>query len=442
MLNRRDFLRYQIGAGTLMAFGATVPGFLASTAKADDKGNSEKILVVVELTGGNDGLNTVIPYADDLYHNARPKLRYEKREVLTLNDHVGLHPSLRPLKEMYDQGQVAVVQGVGYPNPNRSHFESMDIWQSADPSRKVADGWLGRSLSFVKAPEGRMPAVHVAQRPLPLALRGAPTAVPTIHPDRPLELVLGGPNGSPSRNLDQESSTPLVRSEQDNAASERRKLVQKLTEAASPSAGSMLQFVRRTSLDTYTTLDRLQSILGDFKTPEGRAEFTGGQFRYVREGLGYELNLVARLIEADFGARVYYVALDGFDTHGNQRGSHSELLSKLAGAVREFFSILEQSKHASRVLLMTYSEFGRRVHENGSQGTDHGSGSNLFVVGPAVKGSIVGDHPSLKADDLTAGDLKFHTDFRQVYATLLDQWLGCESQRVLGAQFEHVKLLA
>lgn len=287
-----------------------------------------------------------------------------------------------------------------------------------------------------------MPAVHVAQRPLPLALRGAPTAVPTIHPDRPLELVLGGPNGSPSRNLDQESSTPLVRSEQDNAASERRKLVQKLTEAASPSAGSMLQFVRRTSLDTYTTLDRLQSILGDFKTPEGRAEFTGGQFRYVREGLGYELNLVARLIEADFGARVYYVALDGFDTHGNQRGSHSELLSKLAGAVREFFSILEQSKHASRVLLMTYSEFGRRVHENGSQGTDHGSGSNLFVVGPAVKGSIVGDHPSLKADDLMAGDLKFHTDFRQVYATLLDQWLGCESQRVLGAQFEHVKLLA
>jgi uncharacterized protein (DUF1501 family) len=442
MLNRRDFLRYQIGAGTLMAFGATVPGFLASTTKADDKENQEKILVVVELTGGNDGLNTVIPFADDLYHKARPKLHYEKWEVLALDDHVGFHPSLRPLKEMYDQGQVAVVQGVGYPNPNRSHFESMDIWQSADPGRKIADGWLGRSLNFIKAPEGRMPAIHVAQRPVPLALRGSPTAVPTIHPNKPLELVLGGPNAAPDRDLDQQSSGPLVRDEKDNAASERRKLVHKLAEVTSPPAGSMLQFVRRTSLDTYTTLDRLQTILGDFKTPEGQPEFTGGQFRYVREGLGYELNLVARLIEADFGARLYYVALDGFDTHGNQKGSHSELLSKLAGAVREFFSILEQSQDASRVVLLTYSEFGRRVNENGSQGTDHGSGSNLLVVGPSVKGGVVGDHPSLKADDLTAGDLKFHTDFRRVYATLLDKWLGCDSARVLGGQFEHLKLLA
>jgi uncharacterized protein (DUF1501 family) len=441
MLNRRDFLRYQIGAGTLMAFGGTVPGFLASTAKAEDKQNDEKILVVVELTGGNDGLNTVIPYADDLYHKARPKLRYEKHEVLTLNDQVGLHPSLRPLKNLYDQGQVAVVQGVGYPNPNRSHFESMDIWQSADPSRKIADGWLGRSLNFVKAPEGRMPAIHVAQRPIPLALRGSPTAVPTIHPDKPLELVLGGPIAA-DRNLDQQESGPLVRNETDKAATERRKLVQQLAEVESSAAGSMLQFVRRTSLDTYTTLDRLQKILGDFKTPEGRPEFTGGQFRYVREGLGYELNLVAKLIEADFGARLYYVALDGFDTHGNQKTSHSELLSKLAGAVQEFFSILEQSQDASRVVLLTYSEFGRRVNENGSQGTDHGSGSNLFVVGPSVKGGVVGDHPSLKTEDLTVGDLKFHTDFRRIYATLLDQWLGCESQRVLGGQFEHLKLLA
>ncbi|MEX2142439.1 MAG: DUF1501 domain-containing protein [Pirellulales bacterium] len=441
MLNRRDFLRCQIGAGTLMAFGATVPGFLASTARADDKQNQEKILVVVELTGGNDGLNTVIPYADDLYHKARPKLHYEKRDVLVLSDHVGFHPSLRPLKELYDQGQVAVVQGVGYPNPNRSHFESMDIWQSADPSRKIADGWLGRSLNFVKAPDGRMPAIHVAQRPVPLALRGSPTAVPTIHPNKPLELVLGGPNAAPGGDLDRESSGPLVRTEKDNAASERRKLIDKLAEVTSPSAGSMLQFVRRTSLDTYTTLDRLQTILGDFKTPEGQPEFTGGQFRYAREGLGYELNLVARLIEADFGARLYYVALDGFDTHGNQKGSHAELLSKLAGAVQEFFSILEQSQDASRVVLLTYSEFGRRVNENGSQGTDHGSGSNLLVVGPSVKGGVVGDHPSLKADDLTAGDLKFHTDFRRVYSTLLDQWLGCDSGRVLGGQFEHLKLL-
>jgi uncharacterized protein (DUF1501 family) len=341
---------------------------------------------------------------------------------------------------MYDRGHVAVVQGVGYPNPNRSHFESMDIWQSADPTRNRADGWLGRSLNHVKAPDGRMPAIHVAQRDLPLALRGAPTTVPTIHPNKPLELVLAGQGGTPDRDLDQEGSGPLVKTEkEDGSARERRKLVQQLAEIRSDSTGPMLEFVRRTSLDTYTTLDRLQAILGNFKAPEGRAEYNDGRFRYVREGLGYELNLVARLIEADFGARVYYVALDGFDTHGNQKAMHAELLSKLAGAVREFFSILEASKHASRVVLLTYSEFGRRVHENSSQGTDHGSGSNLFVVGPAVKGGLAGDHPSLK--HLPEGDLGFHTDFRQVYATFLDQWLGCESARILGGQFDHLKLL-
>src|SRR5687768_5073561 len=144
MLSRREFMRRQISAGTLMAFGATVPGFLASTARAANQEGGEKILVVVELTGGNDGLNTIIPYGDDLYHKARPKLRYDKRQVVALNDHIGFHPSLRPLKELYDEGHVAVVQGVGYPNPNRSHFESMDIWQSADPRRQVKDGWLGR----------------------------------------------------------------------------------------------------------------------------------------------------------------------------------------------------------------------------------------------------------------------------------------------------------
>jgi uncharacterized protein (DUF1501 family) len=454
MFNRRDFLRYQIGAGTLMAFGATVPGFLASTARAETKKSGEKILVVVELTGGNDGLNTVIPFADDLYHKARPKLRYQKHEVFTLDDHVGLHPSLRPLKDLYDKGHLAVVQGVGYPNPNRSHFESMDIWQSADPTRKIADGWIGRSLNFVKAPDGRMPAIHVSKQVLPLAMRGAPTSVPTIHPDKPLELVLGGKgarstsegdfdyNESVDVDAERQGRAPVVKGEKDPATAERRKLVHKLAEGASASGGSMLDFVRRTSLDTYTTLDRLQAILGDFKAPEGRAEFNAGSFRYVREGLGYELNLVARLIQADFGARMYYVALDGFDTHGQQRGMHGELLAKLAGAVQEFFSILEQSQNASRVVLMTYSEFGRRVHENSSQGTDHGSGSNLFVVGPAVKGGVIGEHPSLKAGDLTDGDLKFHTDFRRVYATLLDGWLGCQSRQVLGGPFEHLKLLA
>jgi uncharacterized protein (DUF1501 family) len=435
-------MRRQIGAGTLMAFGATVPGFLASTARAADQKDGEKILVVVELTGGNDGLNTIIPYGDDLYHKARPKLRYDKRQVVALNDHTGFHPSLRPLKQMYDEGQVAVVQGVGYPNPNRSHFESMDIWQSADPRRQVKDGWLGRSLSLIKAREGRIPAMHVSQQALPLALQGSPTGVPTVHSNRPLDLVFGDFNEVKDIEQNLEAGTRLVNNPKESAANaERRELVRKLTEAATPANGSMLEFVRRTSLDTFTTLDRLRTILDNFKTPEARPEFRNSRFSYVREGLGYELNLVARLIEADFGARVYYVALDGFDTHGEQKSNHAELLSKLAGAIQEFFNVLKASNNASRVALVTYSEFGRRVKENSSEGTDHGSGSNLLVVGPAVKGGLIGEHPSLKPDDLTDGDLKYHTDFRRVYATLLDQWLDCDSRRVLGSAFEHMKLL-
>lgn len=439
MLSRREFLRSQIGAGTLLAFGGTVPGFLASTARAAEESKTEKILVVVELTGGNDGLNTVIPYGDDLYHKARPKLRYAKGEVLKIDDHLGLHPSLQPLKELYDEGEVAVVQGVGYPNPNRSHFESMDIWQSGNPGGRPSDGWLGRSLGLIETREGRMPAIHVAKNVLPLALRGGSTGVPTIHPDKPLDLMLGE---EISADDGQESSGKLVRNDEHaDPEARRRELARALADSAAGPDGSMLQFVRRTSLQTFTTLDRLRVIVKkDFKTPDGMPEFSNGRFRYVREGLGYELNLVARLIEADFGARVYYVALDGFDTHAEQKRMHSELLAKVAGAVSEFFATLKQSENDSRVMLMTYSEFGRRVQENGS-GTDHGAGSNMFLVGPGVKGGLIGDHPSLKSEDLTDGDLKHHTDFRRVYATLLDEWLGCDSRRVLGEAFEHVKLL-
>ncbi|MEX0586118.1 MAG: DUF1501 domain-containing protein [Pirellulales bacterium] len=175
---------------------------------------------------------------------------------------------------------------------------------------------------------------------------------------------------------------------------------------------------------------------------EGEFEFKNGRVLSNREGLDYELQLIARLIQADMGSRVYYVALDGFDTHGDQKETHANLLTNLADAVQSFYQTLTESEDAARVVLMTYSEFGRRVEENDSHGTDHGAGSNLFVIGPSVKGGLVGAPPSLKRDDLLSGDLAFHTDFRRVYATLLDNWLGCDSRRVLGEPFEHLKLLA
>jgi uncharacterized protein (DUF1501 family) len=434
MLSRRDFLKTGLAGSSLVALGSTVPGFLASTARAAEK-DQERILVVVEMTGGNDGLNTVIPFADDLYYKNRPTLAIEKEAVLRINDSLGLNPALRQLSSLLEQGRLAVIQGVGYPNPNRSHFESMDVWQSADPRRKLKSGWLGRSLSLLDVEQGRIPAFHVAQDKSPLALKGS-AAVPTLHPDKPFGLQLAGRSGPED---DYDYSQQLL--EDGRTESPRRKLVRELAEGPAD-GGSMLDFVRRASLDTYTTIDRLHEIMkSDFEKPAGEYKFDAGRVKRVREGLPYELLLVSRMIQAELGARVYYLSIDGFDTHGDQRGDQDALLMKLAEGVGRFFAELAASGHDQRVLLMTFSEFGRRVRENDSKGTDHGSGSCMFAVGPGVKGGPIGAHPSLEPNELAAGDLKFHTDFRRVYATVLDKWLGCDSQRVLGEQFEPLDFL-
>lgn len=288
-----------------------------------------------------------------------------------------------------------------------------------------------------------MPAMHVSGQQLPLALKGAPSDVPTIHPNRPLELVLSGDGAEPTDDYDSSGGAVVSSEQHGELDTERRKLVRDLAGAAARNEGSMLQFVRRMSLDTYTTLDRLREILAsDFEPPDAEGEFEGGRFRFVREGLGYELGLVAKLIQADFGTRVFYVAFDGFDTHGEQRATHAGLLATVAESIKAFFDVLKESGDDKRVAVMTYSEFGRRLEENASQGTDHGTASNLFVAGPAVKGGLVGKHPSLAASDLDGDDPKSLIDFRRVYATLLDRWLGCDSQAVLGERYEELPLVS
>jgi uncharacterized protein (DUF1501 family) len=412
MFTRRQFLTRTLQGSSLLALGSTVPGFLASTAFAAEAGK-DTILVVVELSGGNDGLNTVIPHADDLYHKARPTLRFTKDQVVKVTDQIGLHPALRSLDRLLQNGQVAVVQGVGYPNPDRSHFESMDIWQSADPKRKTGNGWLGRSAASLQDRAGNVPIVQVGANRLPLAVQGASGGVVSINNRMPYRLELGG-------------STAAERKTQ-------RKLIEELSRPT-PSADKedLLQFVRRRQVQTYTTLDRLQEVL------QSAAANSQGRF-FQFPGLPQKLDLIAQLIDKGFGTRVFYVQLDGFDTHSGQAEAHRKLLQELADAVNIFFQTLQQKGHDKRVLAMTFSEFGRRVNENGSKGTDHGSGSCLFVAGPGVKGGLVGAHPSLK--DLDSGDLRYHTDFRRVYATLLDQWLGCDSNAVLGGKFEHLDFI-
>jgi uncharacterized protein (DUF1501 family) len=416
MLTRRQFLTRTLQGTSLFAVGKTVPQFLVNTAHAAEAGK-EKILVVLELTGGNDGLNTVIPYGDDLYHKARPTLHFTKDQVVRVDDHIGLHPSLPSLGQLLQKSQLAIVQGVGYPNPDRSHFESMDIWQSAEVGRKLSGtGWLARSVPSLQEGNAGIPAMQLGAERLPLALQGAA-------------------NGVVSINNKHQQRRQLTATANDRLAA-RKKLLEDLGKAEPEGANDLAQFVQRRQLQTYTTLERLEEVLrggnnGDF-------EFVNG--RYTQSfGLNHKLQLVSRLIQHGFGTRVFYVSLDGFDTHSGQGEDHKKLFAQLDRAVQQFFQTLQHNGNDKRVLLMTFSEFGRRVQENGSKGTDHGAGSCLFVAGPAVKAGPIGKHPSL--DDLDSGDLKHHTDFRRVYATLLDKWLGCDSKTILGGQFEPIDLV-
>jgi uncharacterized protein (DUF1501 family) len=410
MFHRRQFLTHALQGSSLVALNAMVPQFVARTAYAAAPGK-ENILVVLEMTGGNDGLNTVIPYADDLYHKARPTLRQAKNDIIRLDDHVGLHPGMRGFRSLWDQGQLAVVQGVGYPNPQRSHFESMDIWQSADPRGAIANGWLGRAVVERGDYSGAIPILHIGQGRLPLALTGAPGGgAVTVTGQDSFHLELGGGQAAQQkarRRLLDELAAPTGKSQPDN----------------------LLSFVQRQQVQTLTAVEQLRKLL----------EGPNAVSRHGN-GLDQKLQLIAGLVARGFGTRIFYVSLDGFDTHSFQGIPHNNLLAELADSVSAFFQALKTTGNDRRVRLMTFSEFGRRVKENNSRGTDHGAASCLFVAGPSVQGGVVGKHPSLS--DLDADDLKFHTDFRRLYATLLDDWLGCDSKAVLGAKWDHVKALA
>jgi uncharacterized protein (DUF1501 family) len=433
-----------LAGSSLVAAGSIVPQFIAQTAEAAQPGGGETVLVVVELTGGNDGLNTVIPYGDDLYHKARPTLRYEKNDIIKVNDLVGLHPSLSGLTRLKDAGHLAIVQGVGYPNPNRSHFESMDIWQTGDPLGKQRSGWLSRGVAEMRVRPGHISAFHLGNSKLPLALRGAAASIPSLDPARPFGLQLGQeqlPSVNNSRFSFSVDNRQALTATDSSQQVHKRSIVQ-LAEMADGESASPLAFVQRTSLETYKTVDRLDAILKEkFQLPKAKYITKGNSYRYGREGLDYNLQLAARMIQGGLGTRVFYVALDGFDTHGSQREMHQQLLATLGQSIDQFFTQLATSGDDKRVVLMTYSEFGRRVAENGSKGTDHGAASCMFLAGPKVAGGLVGAHPSLAPDALDDGDIKHEIDFRQVYATLLDRWLTIDSRRVLGQKFGHVKVL-
>jgi len=382
-------------------------------------------LVVLQMAGGNDGLNMVVPYADDAYHVARPRLRLAPEDVLKINNYIGLNPKLTGLKSLFDEGHAAIVQGVGYPNPNRSHFRSTEIWQTAsDADRTVSEGWLGRYFDSCCA--GCDPTVGVAigeETPQAFAAKN-PTGVTFSRPEQ-FRFRSSEPNSGRMsaeefffRQLNGSDGGEEAAAVSANDGASIGAIAGKIK-----SDLSTLDFLQRTALDAQLSSDKILAIARKYKSS---VIYPPGQ-------LASSLNVIARMIAGGLATRVYYASQGGFDTHAGQINTHGRLMTEFNDAITAFVTDLKQQGNFDRVLLMTFSEFGRRVQENANGGTDHGAAAPMFVVGGGVKPGLLGKYPSLA--DLDHGDLKFTTDFRSVYGTVLDHWLKAPSETVLGRKF-------
>jgi uncharacterized protein (DUF1501 family) len=427
--SRRLFLQRGMA---LLAATPTIPLFLDQTASAmvaedplrtnQNSGTDGKILVIVQLSGGNDGLNTVVPYADDAYHRARPTLAKPADSVLKINDYVGLHPNLAPLKSLYDNGMMSVIQGVGYPNPNRSHFRSMDIWHTAEPdNERTTSGWLGRFFDSSCAgidPKNTDASLGVAiGETQPLAMRGEKYL--PLSFEKPGEFRYKGSGKDGYLELNQPVDGPAAPVK----PAGRKPAIQVATQ------DEQLDFLSRTALDAQASSDRIIKAAAAHKPS---VEYPRGEF-------GESLRTVAAMIASALPTRVYYVTLGGFDTHANQQGRHDGLMQTFAQGIDAFMKDLKHTENDERVMVMTFSEFGRRVSQNASQGTDHGAAAPAFLFGKRLRHGMIGKHPSLT--DLDSGDLKFAVDFRNIYASILQDWLDTPSKPILGKQFATADLV-
>jgi len=390
MTSRRNFLKQSLlgATGSLL-----VPTFL----KAFEKPNAfaetnDKILVVVQLSGGNDGLNTIVPYRNDLYYQHRPSLAIGAEKVLKVSDELGFHPALGPLRRLYDQGYLGVLNNVGYPNPDRSHFRSMDIWQTASPGRYVQTGWIGRYL------DANCPGCSVADQ--------------AIEVDDTLSLALKGDN---IKGLAMKDPRKLHKAVHNSFFHDVA-----LNNTAEGMNEPSLHYLYKTLAETVSSADFLYQKAG---SPTAGSDYPQSDF-------GRKLKTVAQLILARVPTRVYYVSMAGFDTHVNQQAQHQRLLQLYSEGITAFVDDLDRGDRMKDVLIMTFSEFGRRVAQNASGGTDHGTANNLFVVTKHLKQKgFLNDTPDLlKLDN---GDLIHQLDFRSVYATILDKWLEVAPKKIL-----------
>ena len=371
----------------------------------------DPVLVILQMTGAYDALNTFIPYSDPHYVDYRPELGIAPEDVLAVDDQVGFHPAMAPIKELYDQGKVAVLQGIGYPNPIRSHFRSLDIWHTAEPDKMVTDGWLGKAIRDLDPnKENILTAVNFG-RGLPRALAAPGVSVASVG-DLSNYGVLTG-----IQDTDQRSDALDI-----------------FARMYSPMIGTGVvnDYLSQTGLDALKGADILRTAP---QTYSSSVEYGGSPFAQW-------LKNIAQVHLSGFGTRILYTGVNPgtFDTHANQNITFPKLWGDVSNAVGDFYQDLKEHNANEEVVILLFTEFGRRVQENGS-GTDHGSGGVAFMIGDAVKGGLYGEYPSLEPDKLDHGDLQWNTDFRSTYATLLEQWMGLDANPILGGTFEQLDFI-
>ncbi len=405
LMTRRNLIK----GGTMIAVGLVAPRWLATIARADvlrqaagGKATGDTVLVVCQFSGGNDGLNMVVPYASKAYYTYRPVIGIPEAKVLKLGNDLGLHPNMTALQDLYKQGKVAIINNVGYPKANRSHFKSMEIWQSASPEGNLRNGWIGRHFDQQLAHNPLNPVVALGlSTEQPLALQAANASIPCFASLADLKNMVGDPDTEKMlREIQGMDATP----------------------------GSSTRAVQQASKCALDVIDVLNKQLSGFAPKQ----------TYGNDDFGRGFKQIAQLIATSPQTRVVYFSAGGFDTHSKQPDQHGKLLGDFSNAVNAFQKEMDSIGRADKIVTVVFSEFGRRTQENASQGTDHGAAAPMFLIGNKVKGGIHGPIPDL--DHLVDGDIGYTQDFRGVYAATLDQWMGGDSAVVLGEKFAPVDL--
>ena len=369
------------------------------------------VLVVIQLSGGNDFMNTVIPYTSGAYHDARPTVGVAAERVLPINDSLGFHPNIAPLKELYDEGSVAVIQGIGYENSSRSHFRGMDIWHTSEPNTIATEGWLGQAIREID-PAGSNILTGVSfGRGLPRAMAAPGVPVTSVG------------------DLDNYGLMTSIEIEEQRA---RDLYVFKRMYTPAVGSGAVLEYLGRTGRDVLTGADLLKKAPASYSST----------VEYADDPIARSLRDVARVHFAGLGSRIFYTQHGGYDHHAHEVPNHEKLLTELSGAIGDFMRDLREHEASDEIVMLVFTEFGRRIKDNGS-GTDHGSGGGAFLVGERVKGGLYSEYPPLDPSEwLNGEDLRHTVDFRSIYATLLEQWLSVEAAPIVRGSFEQLQPFA